>query len=172
MRFKREIETEKGVTSRSEKPLTRGQRKRRLVLERVKRKQDLTGFLLREKQLENVDNIKKKCYNMSKLRREIMKVFDFGKEESQQIQQHAVKNKLSRKKVQNMKKSSMDFFKDVLQHPDFNDIDNIKLKLMDNFKNSDHGDDQMITDIATRPKKLKSKTKKQLSVKVTKSIKK
>lgn len=157
--------------SSSEKPLTRGQRKRRLVSERVRRKQDLASFLLREKQLENVNTNRKRCYNMNKLRHEITNAFDSEKEESQQSQKHGVKNKFSRKKVQSLKRLSIDFFKSVLQHPDFNDIDNIKSKLMDKFENYGQGDDQ-IMDITRKPKKLKSKTKKQQSVKVAKSIKK
>ncbi|KAH8583153.1 uncharacterized protein ELE39_002092 [Cryptosporidium sp. chipmunk genotype I] len=150
------------------KPLTRGQRKRRLVLERVKRKQDLVSFLLREKQLESANNIKKKCYNLSNLKYEIMNTLKTDKEESP-TQKQGSKNKLSRKKIQKIKKSSIEFYKDVLQHPDFNELDNIKSKLMEKFENNGSGDDQ-IMEIVKRSRKTKTKVNK--SVKVAKSIQK
>ncbi|TRY50939.1 Uncharacterized protein CTYZ_00001598 [Cryptosporidium tyzzeri] len=150
------------------KPLTRGQRKRRLVLERVKRKQDLTSYLLREKQLENAKNIKKKCYNLNNLKHEIINASEVHNEEASN-QEQSKKNKLSRKKIQNIKKSSIEFYKDVLQHPDFNEIDSIKSKLMEKFENNDHGNDQ-IMDIVKKSNKGKQKVNK--SVKVAKSIKK
>lgn len=150
------------------KPLTRGQRKRRLVLERVKRKQDLISYLLKEKQLENVNNIKKRCYNLNKLKYEIMNTLETGKEDVSNKHQ-TNNNKLSRKKVQNIKKSSMDFYKDVLQHPDFNELDSIKSRLLDKFQNNSNGDDQ-IMDIVKKSKKSKLKAKK--SVKVAKNIQK
>ncbi|OII73317.1 uncharacterized protein cubi_02529 [Cryptosporidium ubiquitum] len=138
------------------------------MLERVKRKQDLTSYLLKEKQLQNVNNIKKKCYNLNKLKYEIMNTLEADKDESPN-QHKGNKNKLSRKKIQNIKKSHIDFYKDVLQHPDFNELDTIKSKLMDKFEGNCHGDDH-IMDIVKTPKKPKSKINK--SVKVTKSIKK
>ncbi|CAD98439.1 hypothetical protein [Cryptosporidium parvum Iowa II] len=150
------------------KPLTRGQRKRRLVLERVKRKQDLTSYLLREKQLENAKNIKKKCYNLNNLKHEIINASEVHKEEASS-QEKGKKNKLSRKKIQNIKKSSIEFYKDVLQHPDFNEIGSIKSMLMEKFENNDHGNDQ-IMDIVKKSNKGKQKVNK--SVKVAKSIKK
>ncbi|KAK9172229.1 hypothetical protein CmeUKMEL1_10360 [Cryptosporidium meleagridis] len=150
------------------KPLTRGQRKRRLVLERVKRKQDLFSYLLREKQLENAKNIKKRFYNLNNLKHEIINASEVDKQEAPS-QGQGKKNKLSRKKIQNIKKSSMEFYKDVLQHPDFNELDSIKSKLMEKFENNDHGNDQ-IMDIVKKPKKGKQKVNK--SVKVAKSIKK
>ncbi|KAJ1608289.1 hypothetical protein OJ253_2005 [Cryptosporidium canis] len=159
------------MTDRKERPLTRGQRKRRQVLERVQRKQDLASFLLMEKQLQNVTGSsisRKRCYSMSKLRHEIMKSLE-SDGNKQDGQQQSVKNKSSRKKVQSMRESSMDFFKDVLQHPDFNNLDDIKSRLIDRFENGDQGQDKIIS-IAKRPKKQKPRANK--SVKVAKSIQK
>ncbi|KAK6590638.1 hypothetical protein RS030_142244 [Cryptosporidium xiaoi] len=154
------------------RPLTRGQRKRREALERVKRKQDLTSYLLKQKQLEKISNLdnaantginRKKLYNFNKIKSQIESTFINNKTSEANI----CKKNMSRKKMQKLRESSVGHMKEILDHPDFDKLDDLKFKLLNNIENDSN---KSLLSLFSKNSTRRSKVKKQSSSDKLKNI--
>ncbi|KAH7647837.1 hypothetical protein FG379_000463 [Cryptosporidium bovis] len=147
------------------RPLTRGQRKRREALERVKRKQDLTSYLLKQKQLEKISNLdnaantgikRKKLYNFNKIKNQIESTLIDNKTSEANI----CKKNMTRKKMQKLRESSVGHMKEILDHPDFDKLDDLKSKLFHNIENDSN---KSLLSLFSKNSTRRSKVKKQSS---------
>ncbi|KAH8740567.1 hypothetical protein FG386_002149 [Cryptosporidium ryanae] len=160
-------------------PLTRGQRKRREALERVRRKQDLTNYLLKQRQLEKLGNLsatsntginKKRLYNFNKIKNHV----DDALSNNDTDEANIGKNNMSRKKIQKLRENSIGYMKEILDHPDFGKLEDMKSRLLFNIENDPRNN---LLNIFSKNKTKRNKDKKRsLSnnskkmVKVTKLI--